>query len=258
MAIEVVRLKDGSTVNDPRLGRVPEFDEKSRAFRATAGITDRPLRSYSYRTPQHFDQGFQGSCTGHRAGHELIARYSNTQGVTQRDCVRIYHNSQEKLDEWPGGAYPGAAPFYEGSSNLGICKAVMELYPHEVTGFEHCFGIKDVLLTISYKGGVGVGINWRRGMSEPDEHGIIHNSGVLDGGHSVWVKGQKLVFMSRKVAKTWQYLNTDESLVKIHQSWGEGHGVGGDVCLPVGELDVLLQEDGDSQRFIRASYSGLH
>ncbi len=248
-----IQLKGGFTANDSRLGRVPEFDERSRAFRATAGITDRPLRSYTYSTPEHFNQGFEGSCTGHRAGHELIARYSSAQGVTQRDCVRIYHNSQEKHDEWPGGAYPGAVPFYEGSSNLGICKAVMELYPHEVAGYEHCFGIKDVLLAISYKGGVGIGINWRRQMSFPDENGFIHNEGVLDGGHSVWVKGQKLVFMERKVAKTWQYLDTDASYVKIHQSWGESHGVDGDVKLPVIELADLLQEGGDAQRFIRAA-----
>lgn len=254
MAIEVV-MKDGSRVNNQRLGRLPEFDERSKEprYRAARGIEDRPFRSYTYKTPEHFDQKNQGSCTGHRAGHELIARYSNAEGVTQPDCVRIYYNSQEKHDEWPGGSYFGAVPFYEGSSNLGICKAALELYPHEVAGYEHCFGIKDVLLALSYKGGVGIGVNWRRGMSYPDENGFIHNEGVLDGGHSVWVKGQKLVFMDRKVAKIWQYLNTDASYVKIHQSWGTDHGIGGDVYLSVAELDALLQEGGDAQRFIRAA-----
>ncbi len=252
MAVEVV-LKDGSTVSDARLGRLPEFDEISKEpkYRAVRGIEDRPYRSYTYSTPQHLDQGRQGSCTGHRAAHELIARYASTKGVTQSDAVRLYLYSQEFCDEWEGGEYANASPIYSGSSNLGVCKAVIDLYPNDIAGFEHCFGIKDVLLTLSYKGGVGVGINWRRGMSQPDENGFIHNEGVLDGGHSVWVKGQKLVFMERKVAKTWEHLDTLRSYVKIHQSWGKGHGDGGDVYLSVGELDALLREDGDAQRFLR-------
>ncbi len=58
--------------------------------------------------------------------------------------------------------------------------------------------------------------------------------------------------MQRKVAKEWRYLNTDDSYVKVHQSWGENHGDGGMVYLSVGELDALLREDGDAVRFERA------
>jgi len=50
---------------------------------------------------------------------------------------------------------PVRHPSTPGSSNLGVCKAVMALYPDDIVGFEHCFGIHDVLLTISCQG-------WRR------------------------------------------------------------------------------------------------
>ncbi len=246
VAVEVVPLRDGSTANDSRLGRLVEFDDRSRDYPAiprASAIHDYPLRSYSWRCSQFLDQGREGSCCGHMAAHELIARPNEVKGVTQPDAVRLYRLAQQR-DEWDGEAY-------EGSSNLGVSKAVMELYAGEVTSYSWCFGILDVLRVLGYRSPVGLGALWRRGMSLPDEKGFIHNTGVIDGGHSVLCRGVKLVFMDRKVAKTWQHLNTDESYVKIHQSWGGDFGDGGMVYLSVGELSTLLQEDGDAVRFER-------
>ncbi len=180
-------MKDGSTVNDARLGRLPEFDEKSRNYRAVklAGIEDYPLRSYTWRCSQFLDQGREGSCTGHMAAHELIARPREVKGITQPDAVRLYRRARQ-LDEWPGEAY-------EGSSNLGVAKAARELYPEHVSGFWWCFGVQDVLTVLGYLSPVGLGIYWRRQMSRPDEKGFIRNEGVLDGGHSVLSRGSKLV-----------------------------------------------------------------
>lgn len=47
---------------DPRLDRLPEFDERSRGFRAVAGIEDRPPRPYTWRCPVWLDQGREGAC----------------------------------------------------------------------------------------------------------------------------------------------------------------------------------------------------
>jgi len=246
MQTEPIRLKDDSTANDSRLGRLIEMDERSRNYRAVtrAGIEDYPLRSYSWRCSTFLDQGNMPSCTGHMAAHELIARPREVKGIIQPDAVRLYGRAQQR-DEWPGEAYGG-------SSNLGVAKAVMELYPEHVAGFWWCFGILDVLRVLGYLSPVGLGITWRRGMSLPDAQGFIRNEGVVDGGHSILSRGVKLVFMERKVAKEWRYLDTDRSFVKLHQRWGEGHGDGGMVYLSVGGLDGLLRDNGDAVRFERA------
>jgi hypothetical protein len=212
METEPIQLKGGFTANDARLGRLPEFDERSRNYRAVkrAGIESYPLRSYTWRCSQFLDQGREGSCTGHMAAHELIARPREVKGVTQRDAVRLYGRAQQ-LDQWPGEAYSG-------SSNLGVAKAAMELYPEHVAGYHWCFGVLDALRVLGYLSPVGLGIYWRRGMSLPDADGFIHNTGVIDGGHSLLCRGVKLVFMDRKVAKTWQNLDTEKSYVKLHNS----------------------------------------
>ena len=44
----MIQLRNGATASDRRLGRIPRFDPRSRAFSVRDVITDQKPRSYTY------------------------------------------------------------------------------------------------------------------------------------------------------------------------------------------------------------------
>ena len=122
MSNEIV-LKDGTTTQDPRLDRLVEFDEKSRSFPIRELLRADEPRSYTWSLPVYLDQGYEGACVGFSWSHELAARPVEVQGVTNETARQVYFEAQ-RIDEWEGGAYDGAIPFYEGTSVLAGAKAL--------------------------------------------------------------------------------------------------------------------------------------
>jgi hypothetical protein len=110
-------LKDQSETRDPRLTRCEQFDIRSRRFPIRAEFPSQKQRSYTWRCTTLLNQGTEGSCVGHGVSHELIARPSEVKGLTHKTATDLYHEAQ-MVDPWPGGSYPGASPFYEGTSVL--------------------------------------------------------------------------------------------------------------------------------------------
>ncbi len=221
-------MKDGSVVEDPRLGRLPEFDERSKNFPIRKILKEEGIkkpRSYTWRCDLHLDQGAMGSCVGHYIAHELTARPM----VVQTDsawALGFYYLAQE-LDQWPGGEYPGAKPRYAGSSMLGGCKAMQKR--GYCTEYRHAFDFNDALLTVGYLGPVGLGINWKEGMFYPDEKGVIRNEGRVMGGHAI----------------LWKGVNVKTKMARLHNSWGEAWGTGGDCFISFEDLEGLLKEQGE-------------
>ncbi len=109
-------LRDGSTVQDPRLDRLVLFDDASRNYPIRTLLTAeqyRKPRSYTWRFPTEWllDQGREGACVSCGWGHELMSRPRVVTGINMPWCrERIYFEAQ-RIDPWPGGAYPGASPF---------------------------------------------------------------------------------------------------------------------------------------------------
>jgi hypothetical protein len=211
-------LRDGSTTADPRLGRLPSFDPNSRQFPIRTLLPARPLRSYTWSCATILDQGNVGACTGFAWAHELAARpkihpADNALGMS------LYHQAQQ-LDEWPGSDY-------EGSSVLGAAKAVQQRgYMRE---YRWAFGLQDALAAIAWHGPVIFGINWHRGMSQPDAAGLIHATGPVDGGHAIMGNAVSL----RRQA------------VRLQNSWGRGFGIDGSCWISFSDLEYLLQHDGE-------------
>lgn len=221
-------MRDGSEVRDPRLGRLPEFDPRSRAFpiRRLLG-TELPLRSYTWSVYAHLDQGQEGSCVGHAFAHELAARPVVVAGVTHEQAVTIYHEAQ-RADEWDGGSYPGAFPFYEGTSVLAGAKVLTGAGHY--TGYLWAQSEADVARAIGYKGPVVLGINWHEGMFTPDRDGFIHPTGELAGGHAILANSVSI--------KGGYYV--------LHNSWGPGWGRNGTAKLSRPDLAVLLARGGEA------------
>lgn len=233
----MVDLRDGSTTEDERLGRLIQFDERSRQYPLRAPV--RRLRSYTWRIDGLWlNQGREGACVAFAGGHELAARPSEVRGsiLDFNSLVSIYHEAQ-KIDPWPGGMYPGASPRYEGTSVLAGIKAL-----HRMGYFEEyrwAFNMFDLAYGVGHNGPVWMGTWWYEGMYNTDANGYLHPTGAKVGGHSWIIYGVKIV-------KTNDVVDFNKSYFKCRNSWGRSWGVNGDFKLSLKEAETLLMDDGEA------------
>lgn len=224
-----VQLRDGTVVSDPRLDRLVQFDEKSRGFRAVEGIEDRPFRSYSWFTPEFLDQGSEGACVGFCYTHDLLARPVRVKDLDASFARSSIYWEAQKIDPWPGGAYPGAeGEFYEGTSMLAGAQVLKNL--GFIEEYRWAFGLDDVRRTLAYRGPVALGLNWYTGMFNPDSEGYLRPTGRLAGGHAILAKS----------------INEKKQRVVLHNSWGRNWGLNGTAYISFSDLDKLLNEDGEA------------
>lgn len=214
---------------DPRLGRLQEFDERSRAYPIMATLAAAPPspRSYTWSCGAVLDQGMEGSCVGHAWAHELIARPAIAAGVDQPYARRLYHEAQ-RIDEWEGGAYDGAGTFYEGTSVLAGAKIVAGL--GAMAEYRWAFSLHELAMGVGYKGPAVLGIPWHEAMSRPDADGRIRAEGEWLGGHAILARAVSVK------ARTFTLRN----------SWGPGWGRGGDAIISWDDLERLLLDGGEA------------
>lgn len=221
--------------------RVPNFDERSRAFPATVGIEEKPFRSYTWRCNAWNDQGREGACVGFAWSHELAARPAEV--PTDAEFAKRIYNRAKQLDPWPGENY-------DGTSVLAGAKAVSELRNEDgkpyIDGYRWAFGIEDVLRVLGYKGPVVLGVNWYEGMYEPDSNGFIHFSGEVMGGHAILARAVKIVWRNGHGPATLNNLDVERSFVTLRNSWGRDWGIGGDCRISVLDLNLLLRDQGEA------------
>lgn len=210
------------------LGRREQFDERSRQWPITAALRKaRKPRSYTWRCRANLNQGPDGACVGFGLAHELAARPAEVRGLGFSKARFFYHEAQ-KIDPWPGGAYEGAKPFYEGTSLLAGLKVGQRLgYYRE---YRWAFGIEELVMGVGYNGPALLGIPWTTGMYTPDDQNYIHPTGRVVGGHcllaiSVDIRRERFI---------------------LHNSWGPGWGRKGAAYITVNELAHLLQSGGEA------------
>ena len=227
-----IKTPDGSVVRDVRLGRFPQFDIRSRMFKATIGVDSLPFRSYTWRVGYPLlalDQGAEGACIGFAWAHELAARPVAVAGMNAGVARQIYYDAQ-KLDEWPGGAYPGASEFYEGTSVLAGAKACKAI--GLIAEYRWAFGLNDLRKALGYKGPAVLGINWYDGMMNPDPDGRIQPTGPYLGGHAILAYA----------------VSEKHKRVYLHNSWGPewGRPTAASCWLSFDDMDRLLHEEGEA------------
>jgi hypothetical protein len=224
----MVQLRDGSEVEDSRLGRLIQFDERSRGYPIRALVGERKPRSYTWAVPSPaLDQLADGACVGAAFGQELGARPVPIQGVTMRWAKeRVYWEAQ-KIDPWDGGSWPGAQPFYEGTSVLAGAKVLTERGWYG--GYRWGFGLSDLVLTLGYAGPAVLGIMWQQNMFRPTPEGQIRPGGGNAGGHAV---------LAYKV-------DVKRSLVGLWNSWGPRWGLGGACWMTWDDIGERLDDAGE-------------
>ena len=212
------------TDNTPPLGRLVQFDERSREYPVRTLLATEPkkLQSYTWRCKQVLQQGSLGACTGFSWSHELIARPAEVQGITNETAIKVYKLAQD-LDEWEGNAY-------EGSSVLAAVKATQQLHPGKILEYRWSFKLDDFLRTLGYIGPVVIGINWYNDMFNPNNKGLIKVGGGLAGGHAILANG----------------IDVKKKLIRLHNSWGPDWGVNGECFISFDDIERLLNERGEA------------
>lgn len=204
-----------------KLGRIKQFDERSRGFNIRTALPAKKERSYTWRCLDHFNQGQEGACVGFSWAHELLAKPKEKTYVREVDAHAIYKLALT-LDAWPGENY-------EGTSVLAGVKAVQKMFPDAITEYRWAFSFDDLIMALGYKGPAVLGINWYESMYEP-WNGIVEVRGDIVGGHAILAKG----------------VNINRGTVTLHNSWGEEWGNGGDAVISFADLKRLLKEDGEA------------
>ena len=218
-------------MTDRRLGRLPQFDERSRLFKISAVVPKTP-RSYTWRCQRVLDQGDEGSCVGHGVAHELIARPVEALTVDHKYARETIYWGAQKIDEYPGGSYPGAKPFSEGSSVLAGCKVAKSL--GWMDSYLWSFGIDDLILGVGYNGPAVLGIDWYDDMMDTDAKGFIHATGEVAGGHCILCNS----------------VNISGKYFKLHNSWGPSWGTGGECKISFSDMTKLLKAEGEAAFFV--------
>jgi hypothetical protein len=213
-------LKNNVVTRDPRLDRVPQFDEQSREYPIRQLVVTKSPRSYTWRVNSWLDQGQEGACVGFSWSHELAGRPKEVKNISN-ETARAVYNKAKQLDEWAGENY-------EGTSVLAGAKAVQE--QGYVKEYRWAFGIDDLILAVGHQGPAVLGLNWYSDMFDTDEKGFIHASGSLMGGHAIVCHG---------VSVKGQYF-------KLHNSWGKEWGVNGECKISFEDMARLLAVQGEA------------
>ncbi len=217
-----IQLKGGYTSEDPRLDRVPQFDERSRAYAAVDHplVAGRAPRSYTWSVGAWLDQGQEGACVGFGVTHEAVARPAVVRDVSDDIARQVYRRAQQ-IDEWPGEAYSG-------TSVLAGIKAGRERGWY--SEFRWAFGEDDLALTVGRLGPAVLGVPWYEGMYKPDEFGFLVPRGRVMGGHAILCYG----------------LSLKGDYYKLHNSWGRTWGRDGMALISREHMRLLLSQQGEA------------
>lgn len=242
----MVQLRDGTTVEDPRLGRLVEFDSRSRRF---------PIRELfrpDHEVPQSMhwaldvvlDQGPDGACVGFGWTHELIAEPVPIAGLDHQFAKETVYWGAQRIDQWRGGEYPGGDPQYSGTSVLSGAKVLRSM--GYIPEFRWAFGLEDTVLAVGHHGPAVLGIHWRADMGDTDANGYIHASGDEQGGHCICMVGVEIVWKEGSAQAKWTDVDLTQSYAVLHNSWGPSWGVNGEAKIILQDLGDLLKHDGEA------------
>lgn len=214
----------------PGMGRAfISHDERNRLYPVRALLGDAPIVERVHRRGAAYDQGSTSQCVAYTAKGMLnTAPFSAFEDydVRSRYSTLDFYTGAQRNDEWPGEAY-------DGTSGQGVLKYLQQR--GLISEYRWCFGLDDVLRTVSHFGPVGVGAWWMSGMWDPDpETHLVSYSGSRVGGHQFEVMG----------------VHPDEEEVECMNSWGTGWGDRGRFRMKFDQFEALLNDYADAHTFV--------
>ncbi len=230
--LEATPLKGGFKTYDKRLDLVWQPDERNKLYRISDFHQSKKPRSFTWSCDLFLDQGNAGSCVGNGITHELAARPAPVEGLNEKFAVEMVYWPAQKLDRFPGGAYPGAQPFAEGTSIVAGAKAARALgYFDE---FRWMFDLTDMILGVGHNGPAVLGINWYEGMMDVDKYGFVYPTGRRIGGHCVLCV----------------QVNIKQKFFVLKNSWSREWGWLGCCKISFDDMNLLIEQGADGVFFM--------
>lgn len=259
-------MRDGTEVEDQRLGRLVEFDERSREYPVRPLLAERGLdphashprvRSYRWRVQEWHDQRREGACVLFSHAHRAVGRPRERLGeLSYSRLIEQYHRAQA-IDPWPE-TRPGGEG---GTSVLAGAKIMQQDGFFEQ--YRWVFGdLRDAILTLGYLGGLNMGSWWWSGMWNTDSKGFMKPTGSRVGGHAWYTYGIVARDARNKAAWYIEDLDHDNTIMVNRNSWGKSWGGGtqageGDFLLTLRDWNKLRLDYGEAMYAVeRGGYFG--
>jgi hypothetical protein len=239
----MVQLKDGSRVDDPRLDRLVHFDERSRNYSVARLELDEEIQQILWPLPRRLfvNQGQEGACVSAGFGHDTATLPIQTSQLTMPWLKEAVYWVTQYNDPWPGGAYPGAKPQYDGTSVLSGAQTMQGYGFFE--SYHWAFSIDQFVQSLQLGSNV-LGLVWLDSMFDARPSGLLEVSGKVAGGHCVCCRGI-LVPGDPGFPRYLDDEKLQEPVAAIPQSWGLDYGQRGEVYIKLSDLEGLLKQDGE-------------
>lgn len=206
-------------VDARRLGRLPQFDDRSRAY-PIRPLTSGALARRTWALRDRLDQGVTPRCVGFSAAHHVAAAPVEQRAGAADLAARVYARAQQ-IDEWPGVDY-------DGTSVLAGVKTLAEL--GHVAEYRWSFSIADLAAAVSSVGPAILGLPWHASMFDLDADGYVRPDGDVVGGHAILCRG----------------VDPARRRFTLTNSWGRAWGRNGDAYVDFDDLAALLADDGEA------------
>lgn len=229
-----IPLRNGHTTSDPRLDRIPHFDNRNLLYPVgthpkvlKAAAT--PPRTRMYATYVELDQKTDGYCVGFAHTHVSASApkpraWLQPQPPAYNDAVALY-NLAIQNDGIPH------TPGEQGSTTLGGAVASVKLGHY--SSFHWATSLDDIITALGYAWTpVVIGINWYDSMFQPDNTYTIDipPTARIAGGHDTVLNG----------------VDVEHERFRLHNSWGLGWGHNGEVWISFKNIErLVVREEGD-------------
>ncbi len=235
---EPIPLKGGHYTLDPRLDRIPSWDERNALF-LVEPVTALPATKRVWGMPLYWnDQGREGACVAFGWSNEAnCAPIQQTPIIENTYSSALYHWFQ-RHDEWPGENY-------DGTSVLAGAKGMKTL--GYVGEYRWAQTVEEIASQIVNVGPVVVGTNWYYSMYYPSRDGKfeLKPSGSIVGGHCYLLRGfypaNVMISLPNDTTISFPY-----PTFRIRNSWSQGWGINGDAFISVDAFRRLFNESGDA------------
>ena len=228
------QMRDGSTSDDPRLGRLHSPDRRDQRYPLRAMLP----RESSTRTFRYWwgdgwwgDQGATPRCVAYAWLHKVAdgprttRRTAHVDSIPAVDPHELYCAAQ-RIDPWPGDC--DEAPHYDGTSVRAGAQVLVA--SGVIAAYRWAWDVDTIVEALLEVGPVVMGTDWPVGMMRTDDRGFVHATGPSGGGHAYVLNG----------------VNVNRGVVRVKNSWGRGWGRNGSAWLTLDDLATLLADRGEA------------
>ena len=228
-----VMLRKDYSVADRRLDALPQFDQRSKLYKASEKVDDGAKRIKSWKTPTPLDQGQEGACVGMGITHFLMSEPGERQERDESFARKEIYVPAQIEDEF------GETPPEEGTSLLAGLKIAKN--KGFISEYRWTFSVEELQIVLGNTSGVILALPWYTGMLRTDAAAWIRPNGSMEGRHCIYA-----------------YAVQPDQWIEVLNSWGPDWGAQGRARISIEDLDRLLHEQGEAAVPVkRNSVAGL-